>query len=461
MTLSPMSNDTDKKGSESKPTISRRLPDGTLIELLYRPEVEATSLAIRTPDGAVRIDPELALAGGERLVPYSAGNNLIATGCVRLPSDVGDYGGKQALLDDIRLFLGRYVDIGALDEDLAAHYVLLSWVSDAFNEVPYLRFQGAFGAGKTRALLVIGSLCYKPFFASGASTVSPIFHILDTVGGTLVLDEADLRFSDATADLTKILNNGSTKGLPVLRTMTNRNRELHPQAFRVFGPKLVAMRGSFADEALESRFITVRMDRAQPRRGIPLSLPDAMEDEALALRNRLLAWRFAQCHQVQIDPARVIAGLSPRGNQLALPLLAIIDDENLRRAIGTMLLGREAAAAEIRAAEPEVRMARILVEMAEASTAPSLPVADLTEAYNAERIGSGPPLTAKAAGEIVRRKLGLKTMKSGGVYVIPADQWDRIRALADRYGIASDVPAAVPEKRASGLGQSADYAPGE
>ena len=29
-----------------------------------------------------------------------------------------------------------------------------------------------------------------------ASTVSPIFHILDAFGGTLVLDEADFRFSD-------------------------------------------------------------------------------------------------------------------------------------------------------------------------------------------------------------------------------------------------------------------------
>ena len=65
-------------------------------------------------------------------------------------------------------------------------------------------FRGDYGTGKTRALLAIGSLCYKPFFASGASTVSPIFHVLDAFGGTLVLDEADLRFSDATADLTKI-----------------------------------------------------------------------------------------------------------------------------------------------------------------------------------------------------------------------------------------------------------------
>ena len=89
---------------------------------------------------------------------------------------------------------------------MAAHYVLFSWVYDAFNEVPYIRFQGDYGTGKTRALLVVGSVCYKPFFASGASTVSPIFHILDAFRGTLILDEADFRFSDEKAEIVKVLN---------------------------------------------------------------------------------------------------------------------------------------------------------------------------------------------------------------------------------------------------------------
>ena len=76
------------------------------------------------------------------------------------------------------------------------------------------------GSRKTRALIALGSVAYKGFFASGASTVSPIFRTLDSFGGTLVLDEADLRFSDKTADLVKILNNGTVRGLPVLRTLT-------------------------------------------------------------------------------------------------------------------------------------------------------------------------------------------------------------------------------------------------
>jgi hypothetical protein len=110
-----------------------------------------------------------------------------------------------------------------------------------------LRLRGDFGSGKTRALLTIGSLCYKAFFASGASTVSPIFHTLNAFRGTLIFDEADFRFSDERAEIVKILNNGNVRGLPILRTMMNRQREFNPQAFQVFGPKIVATRSSYED----------------------------------------------------------------------------------------------------------------------------------------------------------------------------------------------------------------------
>jgi hypothetical protein len=260
---------THQHNDSSTPTISRTLPDGTLIELLYTSTKSTTSLAICRPDGEISITETFELPTGEHLVPYSPRNNLIASGCVLLPSEVVDFGDLVDLVEEIRSYLHRYVDLSPEFEEIAAYYVLLTWVYDAFNELGYLRLRGTWGSGKTRGLITIGSLCYKPFFASGASTVSPIFHILDAFQGTLVLDEADFRFSDQTAELTKVLNNG----LPVLRTMTNRHRELNPQAFRVFGPKIIAMRESFSDEALESRFITEETGSRPLRSEIPIHLP--------------------------------------------------------------------------------------------------------------------------------------------------------------------------------------------
>lgn len=422
--------------TQPTPTVSRVLADGTLIDLVFNAGAGTTGLAICPTDGNPSIVDQFVMADGEVLVPYTASNNLLSSGCVLLPSQLGEMGSKAGLLADLKAFIHRYVSLSPVFEDIAAHYVLLSWVHDGFNEVPYLRLAGDYGSGKTRALLVLGSLAYKGFFASGASTVSPIFHVLHEFGGTLVLDEADLRFSDTTADLVKILNNGTMKGLPVLRTMTNRYRELNPQAFRVFGPKIVAMRQNFQDEALESRFLTEDMNACALREDIPIHLPDAMKVEALALRNRLLAWRFAMRHRVGIDPARSIAGLSPRGNQMALPLLSLMDDPALRDVVATRLANVEARASARRASLPHVAMTGVLDRLFRESV--QVPVAQVAEAFNREQ---GLPLPVRSVGHIIRRDLGLATTKSRGIYVVPASERPKVTELAARYAPSTQQQA--------------------
>ena len=139
-------------------------------------------------------------------------------GGVPLLSGLEEYGSEAELIAEIQTFIHRYVDVSSLFESIASYYVLLSWVYDSFNELPYLRLRGEPGSGKTRFLLTAGSLCYKPIFASGASTVSPLFRIIDSFQGTLIIDEGDFRLSDERAEIVKILNNGNARGFPVLRT---------------------------------------------------------------------------------------------------------------------------------------------------------------------------------------------------------------------------------------------------
>jgi hypothetical protein len=443
-----------KEPGRARPTpiISRVLADGTAIETLHDADEGTTRLAICAPSGSIAIADHYDLSTKERLVPYSAANNLLASGCVLLPSEVGDFGDKASLLAEVRTYIHRYVDLSPLFESIAAHYVLLTWVHDAFNELPYLRFQGEYGTGKTRALLAIGSISYKPFFASGASTVSPIFHVLDAFGGTLILDEADLRFSDATADLTKILNNGTMKGLPVLRTMTNRHRELNPQAFKVYGPKIIGMRRSFADDALESRFLTEETGSRPLRADIDVHLPGRMKTEAQNLRNQLLAWRFAARHEVRVDPRRMVAGLSPRGNQTGLALLSLVDDEGTRGRIADDLVAGEARVTTRRACSPLVTMVEVLHPMFRKSRTPYLPIAGVTAAFNEVTGRRGErALAAKAVGSLVRNQLGLATMKTRGVYVIPQSERTKVDALAERLGVRRDEPAGAPEVEAPGL----------
>ena len=194
------------------PVASVSLDSGEMIEMVYRPE-ERSTLFVRSDDqGFVGYETSIRLGNGERLVPYSPRNNLLKHNVVLLPSGPEEYGSDSELLAEIRSFIHRYVDVTPLFEEIASYYVLLTWIYDAFNELPYLRVRGDFGSGKTRFLLTVGSVCYKPIFASGSSTVSPLFRILDAFRGTLIIDEGDFRLSDEKAEVVKILNNGNARG---------------------------------------------------------------------------------------------------------------------------------------------------------------------------------------------------------------------------------------------------------
>ena len=269
----------ERKGNKAGiPTVSRLLGDGRIVELVFSAETRRTMLVVYHEKESKLVN-EISLESGERLISVPASNNLIKHGAVLLPEKPELYGSISELIEAIEKYLYRYVDLSEQFQRIASYYVLLTWVYDAFNELPYLRLRGDFGSGKTRALMVIGSLCYKAFFASGASTVSPIFHTLDTFRGTMILDEADFRFSDEKSELVKIFNNGNVRGFPVLRTAVTVKREFDPRAFNVFGPKIVAMRRSFEDQALESRFLTEEMGQRSLRDDIPINLPDKQKEE--------------------------------------------------------------------------------------------------------------------------------------------------------------------------------------
>ena len=418
------------------PTVARVCSDGTLIELVYDPLERRTALAVSRFGGLWNIEKSVRIETGDTLVPYSAQNNLIANECVLLPSRPVEFGFKDELLADIRGFLHRYVDLSPLFEEVAAHYALMTWVHDAFGELPYLRLRGDYGTGKTRALLAIGSLCYRPFFASGASTTSPIFHTLNSFGGTLVLDEADLPHSDTRADLVKILNNGTVQGMPVLRTVVNKHKEFNPAAFKVFGPKIIAMRERFRDPALESRFLTEETGMRPLRPDIPIQLPPSLKAEALELRNRLLHFRFCEYTKIKSDTSVIVKDIEPRLNQTALSLLSVVDNPQLRTEIQDWLISQNERTIADRRATPEAGVVAALIASFAAVEKHHVLLGTVTDRFNdAHEAAYGHPMTHKWVGYMLRVRLGIATHRSGGVYVVPASERTKVEALARRYGL--------------------------
>ncbi|MEW8285195.1 MAG: hypothetical protein AB2697_04370 [Candidatus Thiodiazotropha endolucinida] len=425
---------TEKK-TTALPAISRVLDSGDILELLYKPETGTTTFCHW--DGTTHKEmSNYQVSNGTKLVPYSATNNLIAHSVILFPSEPEEYGSQETLISDITAFIKRYVDLSDAFTQIAAYYALFTWIYDQFNELPYLRVRGDYGSGKTRFLLTVGSLCYKPIFASGASTVSPIFHILDSFGGTLLVDEADFRFSDEKADMVKILNNGNVRGFPVLRSEQSHTKEFNPKAFHVYGPKLVATRGYYQDRALESRFITEELGNRPLRKDIPINLPSEYQKEARSLRNKLLLYRFRTLTKKLITTDLVDPCLEPRLNQILTPLTSVMDDTTTREQLRQLATRYQQDMVADRSMDTEAQILRIIAE--HKPEAP-LTVKAITDRF-VERFSSDydRKITPKWIGGIIRRNLKLRTYKSNGTYAVNLGDKELLHRLYERYGIETD-----------------------
>lgn len=430
------------KRDNARPTVSAVLPDGSLAEMVFTPEENGTRFCV-SKDGDLRYAASL-MVNGQRLVPYSPRNNLLTNEVVLFPSEATEYDSEQQLVEYIRAFIHRYVDVSPLFEQIASYYVLFSWVYDGFNELPYLRVRGDAGSGKTRCLLCVGSLCYKPIFASGASTVSPLFRILDSMRGTLIVDEGDFRFSDEKAELVKILNNGNGRGFPVLRSESVSGREFNPRAYSVFGPKLIGTRGYFQDRALESRCLTEEMGGRKLREDIPINLPATYKNEALELRNKLLMFRFRNPGKRSVDPSLVDRSVEPRLAQIFVPLLSVIEDSDARQSLRQLLRDYQRELVADRGMDIEAQVLEIIRELRESGGESSLSIRVIANRF-IEQHGDDfeRKVTPHWVGHIVRRKLQLKTERHREGYVIAASEGPNLSRLFEKYGIESSAVNSV------------------
>src|SRR5437870_3297582 len=356
----------EKNEAEKKPTVipatSAVLNSGELVEMVYDPAGRRTQFVVGFGEDW-RYEESVQLSPAERLVPYSATNNLVKHGVVLFPSEPADYGDESALVSRIRDFVRRHVEVSEDFELIATYYILFTWVYDAFHEVPYVRIRGGYGTGKTRFLLAVGSLCRFAIFASAASTVSPLFRILDAFRGTLILDEGDFRYSDEKSEIVKILNNGNARGFPVLRTEVSPKKEFDPRAYHVFGPKIIATRGFFQDRALESRCVTEDMRGGQIRSEIPINLDERFHEEARGIRNQLLLWRLRHFKDARGETRAGARDLEPRLQQIFGPLVSVISDVSARQRVVRLVAKYNEDLAEERSESAEAQLLTVIRDL--------------------------------------------------------------------------------------------------
>lgn len=403
-----------------------------IVETIYDKKKEETQFAVYE-NGEVKFLESIKTDKGE-YYPLDAKNDIVSKGVVLLPSEPLEYNTEEELIEEIKKFIHKYLDISPMFEQIASYYALFSWVYDRFSEVPYLRAIGDFGSGKSRFLQVIGSVCYRPIFTGGATTTAPIFRILDEIRGTLILDEADLRASDMTQDIIKILNMGYQKGGSVLRMQGKENLEI--KAYDVFSPKIIATRETFSDKALESRFLIEEMGRGKLREDIPRRLSDEFWEEALKLRNKLLMWRFRNYKKELVFDEAMIKGVHPRLHQIIIPLLTIIDSKEMKESLREFVQKYNTELVADRGLSRESDIVFAIFKFEYDTNKKEITVGEIANNVNQDIFDFEEKLTPRKIGWYLRAKMQLKPYKTRKGFVLDLERnRERLDFWKERYGI--------------------------
>lgn len=428
----------NKEAKEEKKVYKTSYFDGNyLYEMVHNKELDKTFF-IRC-DSKNNIDTVDKIASGERVYfPLPPTHMFVDKSVVLFPSEVAPYLNEKELLSEIRAFIHKYVDISEEFEEISTYYVLLTWLYDKFYELPYLRARGDYGSGKSRYLKTVGSISYTPIFTAGATTASPIFRIIDEVKGTLILDEADFAKSDMTSDIVKILNTGYQKGVSVLRAEGKGTFEI--KAYEVFGPKIIATRESFSDSALESRFLVEEMGKSDLRADIPRETRKGFDEEARNIRNKLLKWRFDNYFLEVTANTEVIKGIHPRLNQIVLPLLSIIKNDDAKESLKEFIVKYNDDLIADRGLTKESDIIFAILKLEHNGFNENLfTVKQISNEVNKLIDEEIDQISPRKMGWYLRKKLQLKTGKTRAGYVLNLEQnRDRVNFLKDRYGIADE-----------------------
>jgi len=416
------------KKNKLKKSFYHDIDGGKLYEQCYNPDTKDHYFEVFDQSS------NLIISDYDDLKIEAVGQDMVESKIILLPTKAEKYGSEKELLKEVRAFIHKYVDVDPFYESLASYYVLLSWVYDCFDVLPYLRVKGDPGTGKTRFLITLGNICYKPAFAGGATTASPIFRIIEMFKGSLILDEADFADSEMHADIIKILNCGFMKDFPVLRTEGEKKRE--PKAYGVFGPKIISTRKAYKDLALESRMLTKEMEEGT-RPDVPIILPKEFYKEAKTLRNKLLMFRFRNYRSYEVDPKKAFKDVEKRLNQILLPLLTIIIDKEVLEDLRNFAVDYNRQQIGDRGMSIAARVLRAIVALHEADE--ELIVKDIAEKTNElegldskDRFRFTPQRVGRINGESFHfeRKRGGAT----GNYILIVDI-KRLKILCRRYDV--------------------------
>jgi len=289
----------DVVSAEVRAQLVKRLPDDVQTEGAEVLEAAALELALRRAEGGDR-NKEERPADPEPWLDEVNGAGLLA---------------------DFSALFSRYLVLPDGGADVLAAFILLTYVVEAFDSVPYLAILSPTPrCGKSRLLELIEMLAWRPWLTTSA-TGAVIYRRIERLHPTLLLDEAEVVRShgDAAGIIRSLLQAGYRRGVQVTRCV---GEHFEDRDFDIYGPKVFAAIGRLPS-ALLDRCIVLEMRRKRRDEEVARFRKRDAASDALTLRRRARRW--------EIDHVKALEGCRPplpeplddRAQEIWEPLLAV------------------------------------------------------------------------------------------------------------------------------------------
>lgn len=386
-------------------------------------------------------------------------NKIVSKKRVNLPNQATEYGTDQELVEEISKFLFSYFQVPKFYEVLLPYIVLFYWIADQFPFIPYLHFVGLPATGKSTALDVMGSICYKAIKSGGAVTVASIFRIANQWKGTLLVNEFEVgeKGSDLARSLVQLLKSG-VEDDPLYRVEGEGKKDI--ELYELKAPRIFASQEEIDNAALQSRTIMVKMDKNKRR--LPLyRLPD-FKVKSQDLINKLTLWRFRHFNSINLAEIEYgipeLEGFDRRVQQVLTPIYHLADEEAKKTIVELVKQQEEETRRERLEGQDGQIMEFIFGELSKMTIPTDIMVKDITAHLNSLRSKFQKDLSEKEVATFIRKVLHLKTSKT--MYGVRVDISEKeIEQLGEYYGLSieemKNAPAPVSvEEEAEGLLES-------
>ncbi len=382
-------------------------------------------------------------------------SKLISKKSIYLPTDVCEYESLESIIEEIKKYYNGYFDAPEFFQEFLPYYTVFTWVYDKFPFIPYLHFVGRTSTGKSWTAETVASLCYKAIDAAGSVTIASLFRTTDDWGGTIYLDEFDLKnFGSEGYTAMENFMKAGVSDRAILRVEGKNKKEVVP--YTVKSPKIFTSETPISAPGLQSRTIVIQMEKNKRR--LPLYKLSDYHKKGETIRNKLLLWRLKTLDTIDLKDIeygfKELEPLDRRVQQVLTPIYYLAGKEAKKKILKFAKKQEEETKRQRRDSEEGSIFTLIYDYWVEVKYNPQLK--EITAAINKERLDAGykTKRTERKIGETVRKILGFDTETTGHdklTNILVEGNMDKFNELVDYYGLdtspvypsAPSAPSAV------------------